>query len=159
MEKSLLGTTIVTQIGIVVRDIEQVSRDYASFLGVDVPPIGITDEYETSKAAYLGNPTHAQAKQAFFEVGPNVQIELLEPVGTPSAWADYLAEKGEGVHHIAFHVKDMEKSILGCQEKGFSLIQSGNWATGSYSYMNTSSKLKVITELLAFHSEVPDTIS
>lgn len=151
MGKSLLDTTIVTQIGIVVRNIEQTAKDYASFLGVEVPPIGITDEYEVSKAEYLGIPTRAQAKQAFFEVGPNVQIELLEPVGAPSTWADYLAEKGEGVHHIAFHVKDMAESVLRCQKEGFSLIQSGSWATGSYSYMDTGSNLKLITELLEFN--------
>lgn len=151
MKESVLGTTIVTQIGIIVRDIEQTAKDYAHFLGIEVPPIGITDEYRISKAEYMGKPTHAQARQAFFEVGSTIQIELLEPVGEASTWADFLTEKGEGVHHIAFCVKDMAEAVYHCQKLGFPLIQKGSWATGEYSYMDTSSKLKVITELLASH--------
>lgn len=148
--KPFLDTTVVIQIGIVVRDIEQTAKDYAAFLGVPVPPIGITDAYEVSQASYHGKPTRSRAKQAFFDIGSCTQIELLEPDGEESTWREFLDTKGEGVHHIAFQIDGMEKMLQRCEDGGFPLVQKGDWETGSYAYVDTQDKLKVLTELLEF---------
>ena len=42
MESGILGTDVVTQIGIIVRDIEKTARDYAEFLGQPLPAINPT---------------------------------------------------------------------------------------------------------------------
>ncbi len=148
--KPFLDTTVVIQIGIVVRDIEQTAKDYAAFLGVPVPPIGTTDAYEVSQASYHGKPTLSRAKQAFFDIGPCTQIELLEPDGEESTWREFLDTKGEGVHHIAFQIDGMEKMLHRCEDGGFPLVQKGYWETGGYAYVDTRDKLKVLTELLEF---------
>jgi len=75
----LVGTNIVTQIGIVVRDIEKSAQEFADFFGVPKPRIGMTRPIEISETEYEGKSTPAQAKQAFFTIGPNITIELLEP--------------------------------------------------------------------------------
>ena len=74
--KPILGTNICTQIGILVHDIEKATKEYAEFFGVDVPPIGQTGE---NRAVYHGKPTPARTLQSFFDIGPNIQIELLSP--------------------------------------------------------------------------------
>ena len=48
MEKGILGTHIVTQIGFVVNDIEATSQAFADFLGVEKPQWSLTDSIETA---------------------------------------------------------------------------------------------------------------
>ncbi|WP_434577509.1 VOC family protein [Thermoanaerobacterium thermosaccharolyticum] len=56
--------------------------------------------------------------------------------------------QGEGVHHIAFQVKDMDEKIKALDKNGMILVQKGDYEGGRYAYIDTFSKLKVITELL-----------
>lgn len=148
MDNSWLGTEIVTQIGILVNDIEATAQAYADFLGVPKPPIGMTGPCEEAHTQYLGEPTTARTKQAFFDIGPNIQIELLEPDRAPSTWRHDLDAKGEGVHHIAFNIKGMKEKIQFCVDKGLPLLQTGEWATGRYAYLDATKPLKVLIELL-----------
>ena len=150
MDKPLLGTSVVTQIGILVHDVEKSAREFAEFFGVDVPRIGITRPFEISQTVFEGETTTAQAKQAFFTIGPHITIELLEPDDAPSTWRKELDEKGEGVHHIAFDIEGMDDKVKTCQENGMPLIQRGKWQTGEYAYMDASNRLKVVIELLEF---------
>lgn len=150
MKKSILGTNIVTQIGILVEDIDKTAQDYADFFGVDKPPISITGKYDEALTAYMGEPTKARTKQAFFDIGPNIQIELLEPDHEPSTWRHDLDKNGEGVHHIAFNIEGMEEKISLLEDKGMKLLQKGQWDTGRYAYMDSSKPLKLLLELLEF---------
>lgn len=143
--KPILGTNICTQIGILVHDIEKATKEYAEFFGVDVPPIGQTGE---NRAVYHGKPTPARTLQSFFDIGPNIQIELLSPDEEDSVWRHDLDTYGEGVHHIAFQVNDTEKCIDLCRKKGWEVTQRGTWPTGQYTYIDARSTLKVVLELL-----------
>jgi 4-hydroxyphenylpyruvate dioxygenase-like putative hemolysin len=57
---------------------------------------------------------------------------------------------GEGVHHISFVVENFDEKIRLLEEMGYPVIQTGNFFNGKarYAYMDTTSKLKVIIELL-----------
>ncbi|AGB19557.1 VOC family protein [Thermoanaerobacterium thermosaccharolyticum] len=147
MDKNLLGTNIVTQIGIIVKDIEKVSQTYADFFGVEKPKWNWTDGYEKSHAEFNGKPSDARAKLAFFDMG-QLQIELIEPDENISTWREFLDKHGEGVHHIAFQVKDMDEKIKALEKNEMSLVQKGDYEGGRYAYIDTFSKLKVIIELL-----------
>ena len=108
--ENLLGTSIVCQIGILCNDIVATAEAYKQVLGADYT-VSETAPYEQSHTTFNGAPTPARIKQAFFDVGPNINIELIEPDHNPSAWRSYLDEHGECVHHIAFWVKDMNGVI------------------------------------------------
>jgi methylmalonyl-CoA/ethylmalonyl-CoA epimerase len=143
------GTKIV-QIAIVVRDVEKYAKSYAEFFGVEVPEIIISETEDKAKTRYHGRPTKARVKQAFFRFD-NTRIELLEPVGGPSTWKDFLDSNGEGVHHIAFEVKGMDDRIVEMRDRGINLIQQGRWTTytgGRYAYFDSNERLAVILELL-----------
>jgi methylmalonyl-CoA/ethylmalonyl-CoA epimerase len=146
-QEKLPKSNIVAQIGVVVKNIEKSSRAYAEVLGVGVPEWELTDPVERSHTQYLGQATKAQAKLAFFELG-NIVIELIEPVGGPSTWQDFLVNKGEGVHHIAFEIKGMDDRVSELKTHGLPLIQSGDYTGGRYSYLDGSLKLGLILELL-----------
>ncbi len=77
-----------------------------------------------------------------------VQIELIEPDGQPSTWQEVLDEKGEGVHHIAFHIKGTDNVVAYLEGKGAELVQQGKYTGGMYSYVDTTPQLGVILELL-----------
>lgn len=148
MANPILGNNLCTQIGILVNDIEKSAEDFAKFFGVPVPPIGITGEFENANTQFQGSPSPARTKQAFFDIGPNIQIELLEPDHEPSTWRQDLDANGEGVHHIAFNVNGMEKCIEVCESQDMKLIQRGKWDTGHYAYLDAKDTLKMTIELL-----------
>jgi len=145
--ENLLGTKVITQIGILVEDIEKVSRAYASFFGIEVPPIIVTDALEIAQTEYMGQPSEARAKLAFFDMG-SLQLELIEPDHHESTWRNYLNEHGEGPHHIAFAIEGMKEKIQLLNEQGFTLQQKGEYTGGRYAYMDTFRELKVLIELL-----------
>lgn len=148
MSNSLLGTEVLCQVGILVHDIEKTSKDWAVFLGVDVPEIKMTGAIEDAQTKYLGEASQARAKLAFFHAGANVDIELIEPDKNPSTWRHDLDANGEGFHHIAFRIKGMKEKIELCGKQGIKLLQTGEYTGGRYAYLDANDKLKLVLELL-----------
>lgn len=141
------GKGNITQIGLVVNDIEKASEKWAAILGYsETPDIIITDEYDKANTQFEGKPTEAQAKLAFFRL-ENITIELIEPIGKNSTWYKHLKKHGEGFHHIAFNVDGMEKSISFLESNGGNLQQTGDFTGGSYSYVNMP-EVGILIELL-----------
>jgi methylmalonyl-CoA/ethylmalonyl-CoA epimerase len=143
----MLGTNIITQIGLVVKDIDQSIDAYCDVLSLPRPTPVITDEFELAQTQYAGKPTLARAKLAFFNMG-QVQIELIEPIDEPSTWKDSLNQKGEGFHHIAFVIKDTAKIVKYFGTKDIPLVQQGQYTGGMYSYLDATQKLGLMIELL-----------
>jgi hypothetical protein len=148
MGNPVLGTDMLCQVGILVHDIEKTGRDWAAFLGVEMPEIQITGDIREAQTKYLGEPSEARARLAFFHVGENVDIELIEPDRGPSTWRRDLDANGEGFHHIAFVVKGMKEGIEVCGKQGFKLLQTGEYTGGRYAYIDANEKLKLVLELL-----------
>lgn len=147
MGKSLLDTEVITQIGILVHDIEKTAQKIADFFGVEKPPIQLTGPREEALTEYNGEPSEARAKLAFFRMG-QVDLELIEPDHHPSTWRDHLDKHGEGVHHIAFQIKGMKEKLQVLADKGYPLQQKGEYTGGRYAYVDTTADLKVLIELL-----------
>ncbi|MDR0497816.1 MAG: VOC family protein [Treponema sp.] len=148
MGNPVLGTNLLCQVGILVHDIEKSSKEWAAFLGVDLPEIQITGTIQEAQTKYLEEPSEARAKLAFFDVGENVNIELIEPDKAPSTWRNDLDKNGEGFHHIAFVIKGMKEKIEFCGKQGFKLLQTGEYQGGRYAYIDANEKLKLVLELL-----------
>lgn len=148
MEQNLMGTNVVTQIGILCHDIDKTAQEYADLFGIDKPEIVMTGTQDIANTVYLGESTPARTKQAFFHVGPNIDIELLEPDHEPSTWRHDLDTYGEGIHHIAFVINGMKKIVEKFERNGMKEIQKGEWIGGRYSYIDARDKLKLTLELL-----------
>jgi catechol 2,3-dioxygenase-like lactoylglutathione lyase family enzyme len=147
MADHALGTTVVTQVGIIVQDIEASARSWADILGLPLPEIQITDSLDVAQTEYQGAPTTARAKLAFFHLG-QVDIELIEPIGEPSTWKDQLDRHGDSLHHIAFQIKGMQEKLAYLDSKGVSLVQRGEYTGGRYAYVDSRTQLGTILELL-----------
>jgi catechol 2,3-dioxygenase-like lactoylglutathione lyase family enzyme len=144
----LLGTRVVTQIGILVHDIEAATRTYAEFFGVETPDIITSEPLEKTNMRYNGLPSRARCRQSFFPVGGACTIELIQPDDGPSEWRDALLRNGEGVHHLAFEVKGMDGVIRRLEQNGMPLKQKGDYPGGRYAYIDSAADLKVMIELL-----------
>jgi methylmalonyl-CoA/ethylmalonyl-CoA epimerase len=144
-----LDSTTVVQIGIIVRDVGKTASTYAEVLGIPKPAVVTVADDSFANTHYHGQPSTAKAKAAFFDLGP-VQMELIEPVGTPSTWEEFLRTHGEGIHHIAFRTKDMNDAREFLASKGMETVQHGGWDGGQYAYLDCSKQLGTILELLHF---------
>lgn len=58
---------------------------------------------------------------AFFKKG-ETKIELLESTDPEGVIAKYIGKKGEGIHHIAFEVEDIEAEMQRLRQEGFILL-------------------------------------
>ncbi|QJD86699.1 VOC family protein [Cohnella herbarum] len=147
MVNNALGNNVITQIGLLVNDIEKTSQKYAEFFGIEKPNWFWTDTADIARTEYRGEPSEARAKLAFFDMG-SLQLELIEPDHNPSTWRESLERNGEGFHHIAFMVKGMKEKIAVLEAGGMQLLQKGEYTGGRYAYMDTFQDLKVLVELL-----------
>ena len=147
MTNQKLGTTALTQVGIIVADIEATARAWANLLNLPVPEIIITDPAELARTEYKGQPTAARAKLAFFKLG-QVDLELIEPIDGPSTWKDQLDHKGQSLHHIAFEIDGMDEKIKLLEKQGLQLAQRGDYSGGRYAYIDGTARLGAILELL-----------
>jgi methylmalonyl-CoA/ethylmalonyl-CoA epimerase len=64
-----------------------------------------------------------KVRTAFFRTGDS-KIELLESTHQDGIIARYVEKKGEGIHHLAFDVEDIEAEMKRLQSEGFQLLQS-----------------------------------
>lgn len=137
-----LGTKTVAHVALIVKDIEKTTRNYAELFGIEPPKVrlGVSPEY-------LGKPTEGKSKMAFIKL-ENISLEFFEPVGGPSAWQDFLDAKGEGVHHFGFIIKHLEDHVDFFQSRNMPVIQSGGGDWGKYRYVDATSGLATMIELL-----------
>jgi hypothetical protein len=155
METNVLGTKFVTQIGILVHDIEKTAQAFADFFGVEKPSWSLTDTLDKAQTQFRGKSSEARAKLAFFNLG-SLQLELIEPDHNASTWRESLDKDGEGPHHIAFVVEGLKEKVTALEHKGMPLLQKGEYTGGRYAYIDTSRDLKVIIELLENDAPRPD---
>ena len=144
---SNLGSTTLAQVAIVVRDIEASSKRWAGVLGLPVPNIITVQPGSQVNMTYRGLPSDAQAKLAFFSLG-QVQLELIEPMGGESTWREALDRNGESVHHLAFWVEGMQRSVDFLAGHGIPMVQRGDMGEGQYAYFDAEGPLGVTLELL-----------
>jgi methylmalonyl-CoA/ethylmalonyl-CoA epimerase len=147
-----LQNAVLCQIGFVAKDAVRVARKLSEITGIQPGEPILTDGVEKAHTRFRGEPTPARAKLIFFNMG-QVSIEIIEPVGGPSTWREFLDRHGDGVHHIAFTVKSTKKAAESLSEYGIPMVQSGVFEGGSYVYSDSETDLGVILELLDSTSE------
>jgi len=105
----------IEHIGIAVKNIEEAIASYKTLLG--------TDCYKREKVEAQKVDT------AFFKTGES-KVELLGAAGQDSVINKYIANRGEGMHHVAFEVDDIHAEMKRLQDEGFTLL-SYEPATGA----------------------------
>jgi methylmalonyl-CoA/ethylmalonyl-CoA epimerase len=99
----------IEHIGIAVKNLAEANEKFAQLLG--------RSHYKIEEVESEG------VRTSFFELG-GVKIELLEATRPDSPIAKFIEKKGEGIHHLAFAVKDIEESIAHYRKEGFEPLQN-----------------------------------
>jgi len=110
-----MDITRIEHIGIAVKNLDEAIKYYENVLGF--------------KCYRIEEVKEQKVKTAFFKVG-ETKIELLEATDPESPVCKFIEKKGEGVHHIAFAVNEIEKSLNEAESKGVRLINK-NSVTGA----------------------------
>ena len=101
--------------------IEAVENGAEALLMISSPGICRLGEYGKGIANAIEDVKDQRVKTAFFMIG-QTKIELLESTDTEGPIGKFLDKKGEGIHHIAFAVKEIEKALTEVESKGIRLI-------------------------------------
>ena len=123
----------INKVGIVVKDLHQVMENYWNILGIGPWDVFMREAPLTYDRRYLGKPAWAREEIAKVKVG-GVQLELCQPIEGDSIYGDFLAERGEGLHHLSFTVNDLAKTTQMLVMDGFPSIQSARLSFVKYSH-------------------------
>jgi hypothetical protein len=136
------------QVSVVVRDLEAAMRTYVDDYGIgpwhvyEFNPGNVKDMREN------GEPVERSWRLAIAMVG-QVQWELIEPLDEESIYARFLAEKGEGVHHVGVAAPDFDETVSAQAERGNGVILGGEYNGIRFAYLATDGDLGVITEIFS----------
>jgi catechol 2,3-dioxygenase-like lactoylglutathione lyase family enzyme len=139
----------LSQYALVVRSLAAVS-EYWQRLGF--PAMDVTHP-PLSDRRYRGQPGQFDQKLGWHRHG-TVTWEWIEPLSGPTVYLDFLDAHGEGLHHIAFDVPDIEKAAAAWERVGVPVAQSGAWGekgkpgSGRFAYAATDVYGGVTIELL-----------
>ena len=125
----------IEHIGIAVNSLDEAIPFYEEVLGLKCYAV---EEVKDQKV-----------KTAFFMAG-QTKIELLETTDPEGAIGKFLEKRGQGVHHIAYAVDDVDSSLNELENKGIRLIdrKSRKGAEGlNIGFLHPKSTLGVLTEL------------
>ncbi len=144
----------IDQVAIVVKDVHKTVENYWNILG-----IGPWDIYEVApptlyERTYHGKPGYFTYWLAMTMVGP-VQLELAQPISGDNVYTDFLAEHGEGLHHIAIKVDDTTETTKIMNQAGFSTLMSARFSDGGFAYYDTAEPLKCIVEAFQVPKTMP----
>jgi methylmalonyl-CoA/ethylmalonyl-CoA epimerase len=135
------------QLGIVVRDLEATVRRYQDDYGIGPWEFARIDLGEANNYREYGRPAERSNRIAIATVG-RVMWELIEPLDEEGIWARFLAEKGEGVHHIAVATPDFDGTVAQAQRKDDLMLRCEHSGI-DIAYLDTLRDLGVVLEVFS----------
>ncbi len=127
--------THIEHIGIAVKSLDTAIPFYEDVFGL--------------KCYAVEEVTDQKVKTAFFMVG-QTKIELLESTDPEGPIGKFIEKKGEGIHHIAFAVDNLQEKLQNAEQKGVQLIDKAprKGAEGlNIGFLHPKSTFGVLTEL------------
>jgi len=98
----------VDHIGVAVKNLDEAITIYCEILGFTLEGVHVLKEHKV--------------RVAFLSSGGETNIELLEPLSDDSPIVKFLEARGEGIHHFAVKVRDIEAVMKKLKEKGVFLV-------------------------------------
>ncbi len=91
-----------------------------------------------------------QVIEARFRIGDGAEINLVAPSGPESSVAAFLEKRGEGLHHVALEVEDVDAALRDMETEGVRLIdkEGREGAAGQIGFLHPKSVNGVLVELV-----------
>jgi catechol 2,3-dioxygenase-like lactoylglutathione lyase family enzyme len=143
--RKLLALPPVTQIGMVVQDMDKAVQYYSEWFGVG-PWRVVTPEIVDR--TYRGKPAEYRLQLAFAEQG-NLQWELIKVLQGPTIYEEDLGKDGEGLHHVRCRVDNLDDRVETFKKLGIEVIFSGRRTDvrSKFAYIDTRSIAGLTIEL------------
>lgn len=138
-KKPLLSNfTKIDQVGIVVNDLERTMDLYEQLFGIE-PFLTLESPVNSAKL-----------KIGLFFLG-DIQVELIQVLEGKTIHSEFLEKRGEGFHHLAFFVDNIEKELKSLEKGGIKVLERGRVLDEvKYAYLDTEKLLGVVLELIQF---------
>lgn len=142
----------INQYAFAIRKPEKVS-DYWHKIGL--PEFQISNPV-LGNTHYYGKITDHKLIQGWQRHG-TIAYEWCIPVKPPIVYEDHINKHGEGIHHLAFNVDDMDKVLEDYRSKGYVVSMGGTWGetgkpgSGRYEYIDLEKAGGLTMELLWNH--------
>lgn len=129
-----MRTIRINHLGIAVEDLDRASGVYEA-MGLSVQKVVDVPEQKV--------------RVAFIPIG-DTTIELVQPTSPDSTVATYLEKRGQGLHHLALEVEDIEAALSELEALGIRLIDRSprQGAEGRIAFLHPASTDKVLIELV-----------
>lgn len=144
MEEKQFQFPPVHQLGYVVSDIEKTRQYYASKLGIEFSE---TMEVNMDGAYLRGKPVNTRIKVAFAKSG-DLELELIQPVEGENPYTEFLARRGDGIHHLAFQLDDMDAGKAELARMGIEPLFHQDMGFMEFAYFDTSEPGGVMIEFI-----------
>ncbi len=116
----------LTQVGVVVKDVEKVVRQLSS---MGIGPFEPKTLPSTRQEWFRDKPMYADFNIQATRIG-DVELELIQPLTGESPHKEFLETKGEGIQHVMFAVDDFEKTVAQLVEKGATILLRAKFPGG-----------------------------
>ncbi|HET6662069.1 MAG TPA: VOC family protein [Rubrobacter sp.] len=145
MRKPAFDETV--QLGIVVRDLQATVLRYVDHYGIGPWQFAQIDAGEANNYREYGRPVERSTRIAVATVG-QVMWELIEPLDEEGIYARFLAEKGEGIHHVAVTTPNFDETVARAEREN-NVILSGEFSGAKVAFLATERDLGVILEVFS----------
>ena len=138
---------MITQVGVVVKDLDKAVEGMRQIFGCEPDLTGSTPP----RGRYFrGKPAEFSCKMAIYQFA-NIDIELIEPEYGESIWTEFLDKGQHGLHHIRFSVDDFKGTVADMESRGAKVSMQGeslrNIKGLGYAYFDTEDILDYIVEI------------
>jgi catechol 2,3-dioxygenase-like lactoylglutathione lyase family enzyme len=133
LENGIAQLSNLSHVGVAVKDAEATAKLLSSIWNIGTP--AVFDYWPKEDELIAGEPFGVRL--VFIKFGP-LTIELLEPLDDRSIWAKFIAEKGEGIHHLAFGVSNYDEMVETLQGQGHPLLVAAVFEGCRWCYFDTS---------------------
>ncbi|HJX35666.1 MAG TPA: VOC family protein [Dehalococcoidales bacterium] len=123
--------TNLSHVGIAVKDAEKTAKMLSSIWDIGTPEVF---DYAPKKSEmFFGE--RFKVRLVFIKFGA-FPIELLQPLDDKSIWSKFIAEKGEGIHHVALGVSNYDEMMTTTQKKGHKLLVAAEFNGEKWCYFD-----------------------
>jgi len=133
---------------LVVKDMEKAIKHFESLEVGPFPPFIGGPGMAFSGKSVRGKPIEydMDLRLAKSDLG-GLGLELIQPLKGETVYAEFLAEHGEGLHHLAYGVEDFDAETADMKKRGFEVVQTGAIGSSRWAYFNTDKVGGMLIEL------------
>lgn len=148
----------VRHVGFIVKDLDATVGYLSEALRLGPFKIVEPDFFDRAdyfERKYKGEDEDFRFRIAFVSVG-GLELEFIQPVKGRTIYVDFLKEKGGGLHHLAYDVKDLDDVLKQLNKHGVKVVMSGKRKGLSWAYVEVNFMNGLILELMDWHHRNED---